>query len=112
MNRASDARESIITRLRNGGNLRCAKHCLSFAVDTWDAVAAIMTYQKPSFVGPGCGTPPCNATHISVTDVHPAGFPLQPWGAPKKQVHINDVFAIILGFQGAEFPGPDLASCP
>jgi len=77
-----------------------------------DAVAAIKTFQNPSLVGPGCGTPPCNATHVSVTDIHPAGFPLQPWGTPNQLVDINDVFAIILGFQGVEFPGPDLGSCP
>jgi len=77
-----------------------------------DAVAAIKTFQDPSRVGPGCGNPPCNATHTSVTDVHPAGFPLQPWGLPNKLVDINDVFTIILGFQGREFPGPQLQSCP
>jgi len=77
-----------------------------------DAVAAIKTYQDPALIGPGSGTPPCNATHVSVTDVHPAGFPLQPWGTPNQQVDINDVFAITLGFQGLEFPGPDLGSCP
>jgi len=77
-----------------------------------DAVAAIKTFQNPSLVGPDCGTPPCNATHVSVTDVHPAGFPGQPWGTPNQTVDINDVFAIILGFQGGEFPGPDLDQCP
>jgi len=77
-----------------------------------DAVAAIKTFQNPSLVGPGCGTPPCNATHVSVTDVHPAGFPLQPWGTPNQVVDINDVFAIILGFQGNAFPGPQLGNCP
>jgi len=80
------------------------------AVD--DAVAAIKTFQNPSLVGPGCGTPPCNATHVSVTDIHPAGFPLQPWGTPNNQVDINDVFTIILGFQGIEFPGPAIENCP
>jgi|GEM_PF-1570122 len=77
-----------------------------------DAVAAIKTFQNPTRVGPGCGTPPCNATHISVTDIHPAGFPLEPWGTPNQVVDINDVFAIILGFQGNEFPGPAIEMCP
>jgi len=77
-----------------------------------DAVAAIKTFQNPSAVGLGCGTPPCNATHVSVTDIHPAGFPGQPWGTPNQLVDINDVFAIILGFQGNEFPGPAIDQCP
>jgi len=76
-----------------------------------DAVAAIKTYQNPSLVGPGCGTPPCNATHTSVTDVHPAGFPGHEYGTPNLQVDINDVFAIILGFQGIEYSGPEIVSC-
>jgi len=76
-----------------------------------DAVAAIKTFQNPSLVGPGCGTPPCNATHVSVTDVHPAGFPQQPWGTPNQLVDINDVFAILLGFQGNEYPGPAIDLC-
>jgi len=54
----------------------------------------------------------CHATHVSITDIHPAGFPGTPFGAPNQQVDINDVFAIILGFQGIEFPGPQIGSCP
>jgi len=77
-----------------------------------DAVAGIKTFQNPSLVGPGCGTPPCNATHVSVTDIHPAGFPLQPWGAPNNRVDINDVFGVILGFQGNEYPRPAIELCP
>jgi len=76
-----------------------------------DAVAAIKTFQNPANT-PGCGTPPCNATHVSVTDVHPAGFPQEPWGTPNQVVDINDVFAIILGFQGKQYPGPQLQNCP
>jgi hypothetical protein len=76
-----------------------------------DAVAAIKTFQNPGNTT-GCATPPCNATHVSVTDVHPAGFAAQPWGVPNQAVDINDVFAIILGFQGKEFPGPQIGSCP
>jgi|GEM_PF-2890362 len=77
-----------------------------------DAVAAIKTFQNPSLVGPGCGTPPCNATHVSVTDVQPHGFTGTPFGTPNLQVDINDVFGIILGFQGVEFPGPGIEQCP
>ena len=36
---------------------------------------------------------------------------MQPWGTPNQQVDINDVFAIILGFQGIEYPGPEIQSC-
>jgi len=81
------------------------------SVNIDDAVAAIKTFQNPSLVGPGCGTPPCNATHVSVTDVHPAGYLQQPWGTPNQVVDINDVFQIILGFQGNEYPGPEIHLC-
>jgi len=81
----------------------------SVAID--DAVAAIKTFQNPSLVGPGCGTPPCNATHVSVTDLQPHGFPGTPFGTPNQQVDINDVFGIILGFQGVEYPGPQIELC-
>jgi hypothetical protein len=63
-------------------------------------------------VGPGCGTPPCNATHVSVTDVQPHGDPGTPFGTPNGIVNIADVFGIILGFQGTDFPGFDLTQCP
>ncbi|MCH8148895.1 MAG: VCBS repeat-containing protein [Planctomycetes bacterium] len=76
-----------------------------------DAVAAIKTFQDPTRVGPGCAITPCNATHVSLTDVHPAGSPVEPWGTPNLQVDINDVFAIILGFQGFEYPGPEIQLC-
>jgi hypothetical protein len=77
-----------------------------------DAVAAIKTFQDPSLVGPGCGASPCNATHLSVTDVQPHGNAGQPFGAPNLLVNINDVFGILLGFQGTDFPGFDVGNCP
>ncbi|MCH9035567.1 MAG: hypothetical protein IID42_13870, partial [Planctomycetes bacterium] len=48
------------------------------------------------------------ATHVSVTDMVPNLNGMQI----NKIVNINDVFSIILGFQGQEYPGPDLAQCP
>ena len=73
-----------------------------------DAVAAIKTFQTPTNT-PGCGTPPCNATHTSVTDMEPN---LTPGPQINSVVNIADVFQIIQGFQGAEYPGPDVANCP
>ena len=49
-----------------------------------------------------------NATHVSVTDVVPNLNGMQI----NTIVNINDVFSIILGFQGQEYPGPDLTQCP
>ena len=73
-----------------------------------DAVAAIKTFQNPSAT-PGCGAPPCNATHVSVTDMEPN---LTPGPQINAIVNIADVFSIILGFQGFEYPGPGLELCP
>ncbi|MCH8150403.1 MAG: proprotein convertase P-domain-containing protein [Planctomycetes bacterium] len=69
------------------------------AVNIDDAVAGIKTFQNPSAF---------NATHLSVTDVHPNlnGDQIN------LIVNIGDVFVIILGFQGQEYPGPDLTQCP
>ncbi|MCH9002362.1 MAG: hypothetical protein IIC02_07290 [Planctomycetes bacterium] len=64
-----------------------------------DAVAAIKTFQDPSAF---------NATHLSVSDVHPN----LDGAEPNLLVSIADVFVIILGFQGLEYPGPDLTQCP
>ncbi|MCH8243720.1 MAG: PQQ-dependent sugar dehydrogenase [Planctomycetes bacterium] len=64
-----------------------------------DAVAAIKTFQDPSAF---------NATHLSVSDVHPNLDGTEP----NLIVSIADVFVIILGFQGLEYPGPDLTQCP
>ncbi len=74
--------------------------------DIDDAFAAILTFQNPSAL-PGCAIPPCNATHTSVSDIHP----FLNGDAPNRLVNINDVFAIILGFQGNEYPGPQLELC-
>ena len=64
-----------------------------------DAVAAIKTFQNPSAF---------NATHVSVTDVHPnlSGAQIN------KVVNFDDVFVQILGFQGFEYPGPEIDLCP
>ena len=56
---------------------------------------------------PGCPIEPCNATHTSVTDI----FPMQIGDEPDQFVDINDVFAIVLGFQGNEYPGSQLELC-
>jgi len=63
-----------------------------------DAVAAIKTFQDPSA---------SNATHLSVTDMVPNLNGTQI----NLVVNIGDVFSIILGFQGQEYPGPDLTMC-
>ncbi len=65
-----------------------------------DAVAAIKTFQDINAF---------NATHVSVTDVHPVfvGGP-----HPNGLVTINDVAIIILGFQGFEYAAHDLTQCP
>jgi|GEM_PF-2518695 len=63
-----------------------------------DAVAAIKTFQNPSGF---------NATHVSVTDVHPNLNGAQI----NKIVNIDDVFVQILGFKGLEYPGPAIHTC-
>ena len=79
------------------------------STDTWtapqgtvnidDAVAAIKTFQNPEAF---------NATHVSVTDVHPnlSGTQIN------KVVNFDDVFVQILGFQGNEYPGSQIELCP
>ncbi|MCH8149627.1 MAG: hypothetical protein IH987_16850, partial [Planctomycetes bacterium] len=74
-----------------------------------DAVAAIKTFINPNAV---------NATHLSVTDIHP----VQNGEQINLIVNINDVLIIIAGFQGktygkvaSPFPDdeiPDLTECP
>ncbi|MCH8148099.1 MAG: hypothetical protein IH987_08935 [Planctomycetes bacterium] len=74
-----------------------------------DAVAAIKTLNDPTAL---------NATHLSVTDIHPVLNGVQM----NLQVNINDVLVIIFGFQGktygevaSPFPDdeiPDLTQCP
>ena len=50
-----------------------------------------------------------NATHVSVTDMVPN---LTPGPQINLIININDVFSIILGFQGQEYPGPAIELCP
>ena len=57
---------------------------------------------------PGCAVPPCNTPYPWVSDI----FPQQNGFAPDLVVNINDVFAILLGFQLNEYPGTDLTQCP
>ena len=49
-----------------------------------------------------------NATHVSVTDMVPNLNGTQI----NLIVNINDVFSIIKGFQGFEYPGPGIELCP
>ncbi|MCH8148460.1 MAG: PKD domain-containing protein [Planctomycetes bacterium] len=64
-----------------------------------DVVAAIKTFQDPGAF---------NATHVSVTDVHPnlSGAQIN------KTVNFDDVFVLVLGFQGFEYPGTEVELCP
>ncbi len=64
-----------------------------------DAVACIKTFQDSAGF---------NATHVSVTDLEPALSGTQI----NKLVNFNDVLQAIKGFQGEEYPGPDVATCP
>ena len=63
-----------------------------------DAVAAIITFQDPDAV---------NATHVSITDIHP----LLSGTQINRVVNFDDVFAIIQGFQGMEYPGFEMDLC-
>ena len=69
-------------------------------VNADDYLSAIKTFIDPNAV---------NATHVSVTDVHPVFL-----GGPhnNRLVNINDVLLIIKGFQGEEYAEPDLTQCP
>ncbi len=63
-----------------------------------DAVAAVKTFQNAAAF---------NATHVSVTDVHPnlSGTQIN------RVVSFDDVFVQVLGFQGQEYPGPQIELC-
>ena len=63
-----------------------------------DVVAAIKTFQDPNAF---------NATHVSLTDVHPNLTGVQI----NKIVNFDDVFVLVLGFQGFEYPGPQIELC-
>lgn len=67
-----------------------------------DAVAGIKTFQNPNAF---------NAAHVSVVDVHPNDPSLQQ-NQINKIVNINDVFQIVLGFQGNEYGGGNIGLCP
>lgn len=64
-----------------------------------DVTAAIKTFQDPDAI---------NATHVSVTDVHPNLPPLHP----NRLVNIDDVAQILQGFQGNPYPGFAIENCP
>ena len=64
-----------------------------------DVVAGIKTFQDAGAI---------NATHLSVTDVHPN----QNGTQINLIVSFDDVFQIILGFKGNEYPGPQIELCP
>ena len=64
-----------------------------------DVVAAIKTFQDPNAI---------NATHVSVTDMEPNLDGTQI----NRPVNINDVLSMIKGFQGKEYPGPQIELCP
>ena len=59
-------------------------------VNADDFVAALKTFQDPKAF---------NATHLSVTDVHPTQNGVQI----NRLVNANDIFFIIKGFQGFEY---------
>ncbi len=67
-------------------------------VNSSDFVAAIKTFQDPNAI---------SATHVSVTDIEPA------LNGDRIDVIVafNEVLFITLGFQGQEYPGPDIEQC-
>ena len=73
-----------------------------------DLVAAVKTFQNPGKTLRR-GTPPCNATHTSVTDMEPN---LTPGPQINLIVNIADGFSIIQSFLGVEYPRTDLTQCP
>jgi len=69
-----------------------------------DVNAALRTFINPAAV---------NATHTSVTDIHPNRPDLGGNNVhPNRLVNIDDVFQFIKAFQGAEYPGGDIDLCP
>ena len=68
-----------------------------------DVVAAIKTFQDPNAF---------NATHVSVTDVHPNRPDLGGISVhPNIQVNIDDVFQFVRCFQGEAYLGGQLELC-
>ena len=71
----------------------------NFTVNADDFVAAIKTFQDINAL---------NAAHVSATDMEPNLNGTQI----NLIVNINDVFSIIQGFQGFEYPGPGIELRP
>ena len=68
-----------------------------------DVNAALFTFKDSGAI---------NATHVSVTDIHPNRPDLGGNSVhPNRLVSIDDVFQFIQAFQGAEYPGGNLAGC-
>ena len=67
-------------------------------VNADEFVAAIKTFQDPDAN---------NATHVSVTDIHPLFSGVQI----NRVVNFDDVFAFLQGFMGNEYPGPGIELC-
>ncbi|MCH7995204.1 MAG: hypothetical protein IIB57_12285 [Planctomycetes bacterium] len=68
-----------------------------------DVNACLRTFIDPNAV---------NATHTTISDVHPNRPDLGGLSVhPNKLVSIDDTFQFIQAFQGAEYPGGDLAGC-
>ena len=68
-----------------------------------DVNAALKTFLDPNAI---------NATHTSVTDLHPNRPTLQPPANQiNKLVNIDDVFKFIQAFQGFQYPGPEIHLC-
>ena len=69
-----------------------------------DVNASLKTFINPAAV---------NATHTSITDIHPNRPTLPPPANQiNKLVNIDDVFNFIKAFQGDEYPGPEIDLCP
>ena len=65
--------------------------------------AVLKTFQDPNAV---------NATHVSITDMHPNRPDLGGNSVhPNKLVNIDDVSSLIKAFQGNEYPGFALNGC-
>ena len=68
-----------------------------------DVNASLKTFINPAAV---------NATHTSITDIHPNQPTLPPPANQiNKLVNIDDVFNFIKAFQGGQYPGPEIHLC-
>ncbi|MCH8147328.1 MAG: hypothetical protein IH987_04940, partial [Planctomycetes bacterium] len=67
-------------------------------VNADDFVAAIKTFQDENAI---------NATHVSITDIHP----LLSGTQINRVVNFDDVFAIVQSFTGIVYPGPGIDLC-